>query len=440
MAVAGALYAPWLMPVSAQVFLEPTDSPWNALDVFEPTPFARQWERASGRGPSTAPEDNPVKTRQHPGYEPVGGRLGSWMFHPSLTVGSRYDNNVFSSSTIKSGDVALRAQPALRADTLWGRHSVSLQGDLRAHRYRRFSGLDRTDANLRARTRIDLSHAAVLLGNFRAASLNESVGSLSSPAGAVEPTPYSLMSGEAAYRHRFSRMTASVGGRFESYDFGTTRAQDGTIIDQSSRDGQIYAAHSRLDYAVSPKLGLFTALEINRREIRGTPTVPLGSDGYRMLAGVNLELSRLITGEFGIGHARQRFDSATIGPIAGPSYRATLTWSPTRLVDLYMKAERIVTQASETDAAGIRADVVQLGVDYEFRRNIVLSLSGTYEKDRFFGRDRTDTVHASLAEARYRLNRTYSLSLSHRYIRRTSTIPLFSYDKHEVGVDVTARF
>ena len=110
------------------------------------------------------------------------------------------------------------------------------------------------------------------------------------------------------------------------------------------------------------------------------------------------------------------------------------------MIDVFMKAERIVTQASDTDASGIRADAIQLGIDYEFRRNVVLSLSGTYEKDRFIGRDRVDTVYSSLAEARYLLNRTYSLSLQHRYIQRNSNIPAFSYDKHEVGIDVTARF
>ena len=45
------------------------------------------------------PEDMPVKTRQQPGYEPVGIRAGSWMFNPSLIAGSFYDSNVFSSNT-----------------------------------------------------------------------------------------------------------------------------------------------------------------------------------------------------------------------------------------------------------------------------------------------------------------------------------------------------
>jgi hypothetical protein len=48
------------------------------------------------------------------------------------------------------------------------------------------------------------------------------------------------------------------------------------------------------------------------------------------------------------------------------------------LIDVKFKAEQIVTQASETDATGIRADALALGLDYEFRRNVILSVWGTY--------------------------------------------------------------
>lgn len=440
-AASGLLLAAWLSPAPAQVILPPmppADPPWNALEIFEPLPFAQQWERATiGK---VAPEDTPVKTRQHPGYEPVGARLGSWMFNPSLTARTTYDSNVFASNTLQKGDVALQVLPVLRANTLWERHSISLQGDLRTAQYSRYSNLNYTDANFRARGRIDLSHASAILAHFRAAHLNEPIGSVSSPAGAIEPTPYSFYSGGAAYRHQFNRLTASFGTQFDSYDYGSTRAQDGSIIDQSSRDGQIYVGFGRLDYAFSPAFGLFSALEINRRTIRGTPTQPLGSNGYRVLGGVNMQLARLVTGEIGIGYAEQRFEAATIGTIAGPSYRAILRWSPTRMVDVFLRAERIVTQTSDTSASGIRADAIQAGFDYEFRRNVVFSLSGIYEKDRFFGQDRTDDVYSSLAEARYLLNRRHSISLRHRYVRRDSSDPIYTYDKHEVGVDVTARF
>ena len=60
-----------------------------------------------------APEDMPVKTRQQPGYEPVGIRADSWMFTPALISGGFYDSNVFSSNTIKKSDLAAVVEPTL---------------------------------------------------------------------------------------------------------------------------------------------------------------------------------------------------------------------------------------------------------------------------------------------------------------------------------------
>jgi hypothetical protein len=441
--------APWVAAVllvcaasaSAQVVPPPTapaGPPWNSLEVFEPVPFAKSWERATLEGIN--PEDTPVITRQHPGYEPQGIRAGAWMFHPGVTLGSFYDSNVFASNTTKRSDVALVVHPTLRANTLWERHWIGLQADLQSGFYRENPGLDYTDASLKGRARIDLTHASAILASFRVAQLHEGVGSLSSPAGAVQPTPYKLASGDATYWHQFNRLTVSAGIRTDAYDFGSTRAQDGTIISQSSRDGQIYTGHGRLDYVISPKFGLFTALEGNHREIRGMPAQSLDSNGYRVLGGATIELSRIVTGEVGFGYSRQDFAAQSIGTIEGPSYRVLLTWSPTRSIDVHVRAEQIVTQASDTDATGIRADAVQVGVDYEFRRNVVVSVSGTYEKDKFFGQLRRDNVYSSLAEVKYLLNRYGSVSLRYRYLNRDSNIPSSAYDKHQVGLNVTAQY
>jgi len=426
--------------------------PWNAQRVFEPILYPRLWwdvDSLLGRPPEdapvTPPEDLPVRIRQQPGYEPVGVRAGSWMFYPSLTAGGFYDSNVFSSNIMKRADMALRVHPAMFARTLWDRHEVTLQADVWSDFYRNNPGLDQTNASIRQRGRIDVRHDIAILTNFIAASLNEGVGTLSSPAAAVKPTPYTLVSGDVTYWQQFNRLVASFGSRIDSYDYGSTVAQNGAVIDQSNRDGQIYVGHGRLDYALSgatfrPKLGVFTALDVNKRDIRGVPAQPLHSDGYRVLSGVNVEFTHLITGEFGIGYARQRFDAASIGTNEGLEYRAFITWSPTRLIDVKFKAEQIVTQASETDATGIRADALALGLDYEFRRNVILSVWGTYENDKFLNQQRRDNVYATFGEIKYLFNRFSSMAFRHKYIQRESNIPFFSYDKHEVGIYVTTQF
>ncbi|MEW6451630.1 MAG: outer membrane beta-barrel protein [Pseudomonadota bacterium] len=426
---------------TAQVVLPLTpemESPWNTQRVFEAVPFAQRWGMSGVD--EILPEDTPVKTRIHPGYEPVGVRAGTWMFVPSLSVGGLYTSNAFSSPTNKQSDTVLQVKPSLRAYTLGEGNSLAVQADMQSDTYRRNPGLDQVDASIRARGRYELWHDAAILTNFRAALLHDAVGSLTSPAGAVEPTPYSYIGGDATFWQQFNRLAVSAGARVESYSYGSTRAQDGSIINQDSRSGQIYSGHGRVEYTIAPSFGVFGSVEGNRRELRGTPTTPLGSDGYRALGGVNIEFSKLIWGEIGVGYADQQFDSPTISRIAGPAYRAMLVWKPTRSIDVKLKAESIVTQAVDTDATGIRADAVQIGVDYEFRRNVVLSLAAIYEKDRFVGQFRTDKVYSTLAEIKYLFNRHWSISARHQYTNRDSNIPNFVYDKHEIGINVAAQF
>jgi hypothetical protein len=440
-APAAAIVLGLVSPANAQIVPSPYEevaAPWNAQRVFESSPLPNLPDQDARE--ELLPEDTPVKNRQQPGYEPVGIRSGSWLFSPALISGGFFDSNVFSSNTNKRSDLAAVFEPSLRANTLWDRHGIDLRLDAQSTVYNQNPGLDQTNASLKGNAWFDIAHDMAVLTNFQAAHLNESVGTLSSPANAVQPTPYDLLSGDVSLRKEFNRLTTSIGFRTDSYTYGSTRAQNGTIIDQSSRDGQIYSVHSRIDYAFSQTFGWFTSVEGNERNIRGVPGQPLDSQGYRALSGVTVAMSNLLTGEFGAGYVQQRFVDPTIGTIEGPSYRARLTWRPTRLLDVHFNAEQLVTETADTSSVGVFANALQLGADYELRRNVIVSVAGGYETDSFFGQLRKDHVTTTDASIKYLLNRYGAISLYHRYTNRNSDIPAFSYDKHQVGINVTAQF
>jgi hypothetical protein len=428
-------------PSNAQVIPSSPDltsAPWSAQRVFEPTPLADLRDPSTIEQPK--PEDTPVRTRVQPGYEPVGIRSGSWMFNPSMTAGTFFDSNVFSSNTMKQSDVAAVLEPALRAHTLWDRHGIDLKLGAQSIFYGANPGLDQTSYGIRGSGWIDVARDLKVLTSFQASHLYEGVGTISSPANAVQPTPYDLYSDDITVRKEFNRWAVAIGGGVESYNFGSTRAQNGTIITQDARDGQIYTVHGRTDYAFSSRLGWFASAEFNQRDLRGTSTQSLDSHGYELLTGLNVALTNLITGEFGVGYVNQRFDDPTIGTIEGPAYRAMLTWSPTRLIDVHLKAEQVITQTSDTSVTGVIANAVQLGADYELLRNVVISVAGGYENDQFHGEPRTDKVSTVDSRIKYMLNRFASVSVFHKYIQRDSNISSFSYDKNLVGLNVTAQF
>jgi len=422
--------------IPAQEILMP---PWNVQHVFEPTALPQLGD-PTAREEEVAPEDTPVKNRFHPEYAARGIRAGDWMFNPSLSAGAFYDSNVFSSPSGQQGDVATVLGANLRGSSLWERHGINVQLSTLSTVYSNHSGLNQTDATFGSTAHYDIDHSTQVLGLFNVGFLHEGVGSLTSPTGAVEPTPFSVVSGDLTLRKELGRVTTSLGARIDSYNFGSTRAQNGSIITQDSRDGPIYTAHGRTDYAFSEKSAFFTSIEGNWRDLRGTPTQSLESYGYRALAGFDLLFTQLIKGEIAAGYQRQHFFASSIGNIEGPTYRAMLIWSPSRQVDVHFNAEQIVTDASDTSATGILASAAQLGVDYEFRPNVIVSTTATYEKDRFQGQPREDNVYAAGAQVKYALNNVVSLSFRYAFTRRESNVPDDNFSKHVVGLNASAHF
>jgi hypothetical protein len=241
-APAAAIVIGLASPANAQVIPSTNEAvapPWNAQRIFESSSLPELTDPDSRE--EVPPEDTPVKNRQQPGYEPVGIRAGSWMFSPALISGGFYDSNVFSSNTNKRSDIAAVFEPSLRANTLWERNGIDVRLDEQSTVYNQNPGLDQNNASLKGNAWFDIAHDMQVLTSFQIAHLNEGVGTLTSPANAVQPTPYDLLSGDVTLRKQFNRWTTSVGVRVDSYQYGSTLAQDGTVINEDSRDGQIYS-------------------------------------------------------------------------------------------------------------------------------------------------------------------------------------------------------
>jgi hypothetical protein len=100
----------------------------------------------------------------------------------------------------------------------------------------------------------------------------------------------------------------------------------------------------------------------------------------------------------------------------------------------------MVTQSWDLSTNGILASAVQLGVDYEFRPNVVLLTAATYERDHFQGQTRNDNVYVVDTRIKYLPNNVGSITLGYTYTRRDSNAPDASFDKHRVSVNASARF
>ena len=97
----------------------------------------------------------------------------------------------------------------------------------------------------------------------------------------------------------------------------------------------------------------------------------------------------------------------------------------------------------ESGLAGSPARVdsnVEVTLDYELRRNLIVSPSIAYSHEDYPGSSRIDNVFAPELKIDYLVNRNLTLGLGYTYVLRESNVSGVGYDKHYVGVNAQAKF
>ena len=115
----------------------------------------------------------------------------------------------------------------------------------------------------------------------------------------------------------FNRFQVGVGAAHKIYNY-----DDIDLIDQDFRDSDVTTVGGRLRYAFSPGYAVFSDFRYNWRDYRIDDND--NSEGWRALAGVQFEVTRLLRGEVGVGYQEQDYDNPLIGTVSGLSYEAAL--------------------------------------------------------------------------------------------------------------------
>ena len=225
----------------------------------------------------------------------------------------------------------------------------------------------------------------------------------------------------------------SVGAAFDWFKYDAVDATP-----QSFRDGNIVTTGGRISYLASPGYRIFGDFRYNWRDYNGVRIVD--SDGWRALAGVEFEVTRLISGELGVGYTEQTYDFAGSSTTSAFSYHGALTWNPTSLMTVRFNADRTI-EDSTFDRAGRVQDSAKLVVDYEVLRELVFSPSVGFAFNDYENTPLDDFRIEAGAELEYKVNRFMSVGSRYKYSYNDVTGPgLTDWDRHLVGVYAKARF
>lgn len=393
-------------------------------------------ERAASDDPSRVP----VAERPRPEFEPAGVRLGAVLFYPKLLAGLRYDSNVYATEVDPQSDIAAVVSPQLIAR--YDSSRLAWEADVGADvfRFRRFTGENRVDAHARFRAQSEFAPDLKFETVLEAARRHELRGESSTPIDAATPVPYNDLRAEAAITKLFNRLGLTAGVKVRNLTYEDVDSFDGTLLDQTWRDGTIVTGTLKPFYEVAPGYRVYGRIAVNNRDYKGTGEENRDSDGYDLRGGVEFGLTPLISGNVEFGYLSQSYVNPQIDTVDGFAMSGKLVWLATGLTTVTAFADRFV---SETTTPGVSARLdttFGLKVDHELLRNLVLTAGAKFQKEDFVGSTRKDDVTKLTVGADYRPNPYAKLGVRYDYVQRDSTDFIYSFDRHVVMFNATAQY
>lgn len=365
-----------------------------------------------------------VRERPHPEFEAVGGRLGAFTLYPKVEVRAEATDNVYATDANRVEDGIGRLLPSAALVSGWSRHALTLYADADIARF-----VDRSDESYETyragfTSRIDLMRTSSLDVAASSGRFVEPRTNANTPASAARPIDYALSNLELSGVRTFNRLRLSAEFAAEHVDYDDGRTVAGAIVEQDNRDRAAYDFTLQGDHAVSPATAVFVraAWTSTDYETAGTLLQPArDSDGYRVFAGVDFDLTDLARGEVAVGYFAHEFEAVAYDRSDGYAVQALVEYFPTRLTTLTASASRSLQDAAIVGAGGFVSTNIGIRADVEVRRNIILTGSAAYGDDAYQGIDRSDIRTNLSLGATYLMSRNLGLSVGYARLEQDSS-------------------
>ena len=383
-----------------------------------------------------------VKERPKPEYNTDGIRSGSFVYRPELTLGIEYDDNVFATSSNKVSDFIATAAPSLIIETDRPVHSLRLSADAETRQYLDEDSESHTNFGLSGEGRLDVRRGTFLNAGGGIRQFHEgrtAVGVVRNSEELIEVDQSRVFFGGS---REFGRTRLQSSYTFQDTDFMDARDGIGQVLDQDFRDREDIEIEVRGDYAVSPDTAVFTRVRVFDQNYKETPlSLSRDQDGFVIEVGADFDLTEVMRGEIGVGYIDIGYDEATRDGFNSVNITGDIEWFATPLITVSADASRTVRPSGILNSPSTLETRIGAGVDYEWRRNIVLSAGASYSDVNFRDVDRDDKRVGFYAEASYLMNRSvaFTAGVYRNDLDSDGALAQSDFDKTQILFGVTLR-
>ena len=372
----------------------------------------------------------------------LGVRVGSFILRPEASVSLEWSDNVFFSQNNEQEDFILRVSPQLVLESEWNRHKARFSTGASFGHFFQNEGDSFVDAWGEAQGIYDISRIAAIRATVRADQLHDRRGDIDVANASLEPVEYAIYSARVDGRYKPNRIRLSpfVEYSFHNYEDNSTITGESNNDD---RDRSRVGGGLEVGYEFLRGYEAFARAQIDRvAYVDSVDDNGLERDsvGVKGLAGVRIDLTRLITADLGLGFVRRDYEDSSLNTLSGVTAEATATWSLTPLTTLVFTAERDIEETTQGAASGVFTTVGEIEVVHSLRRDLLISaFTNAVDRD-FEGGGRQETSLGAGLGAEWVLNRNMSLEGRYEFSRRDSTLSGRDYTANQVTIGLTTKY
>lgn len=316
----------------------------------------------------------PARLARFEPYDPVGIRVGSFVFLPEIEIGGLTTSNVLNSPVAQS-DIAAEIATTSRLVSNWSRHAVELRGTTFTTYHDDFPSEDDRAWGVEARGRLDITrrtNVQAILGHDRTQESRTAIDA--STAG--ERADVTVDRAEVALNHRFNRLSVQLRGSVSDTTYSDT---NGTS--NADRDTLETRQIARASWEFKPTFSAFAEQELNQREKSALPPDGISRDsaGTRTRVGVDFGANgAILRGTISVGYGQQNPDDSRLRTVEAFLFDANLAWRPSEITSFLLTAQSDIYDTTTTNSGGVVSHRVGLEARHAFRRYLIATAGLTY--------------------------------------------------------------
>jgi hypothetical protein len=383
-------------------------------------------------GPIRKPTKRKAHAEPDDPYAPLGLDAGGFVLFPAIELIGGYDTNP-ARTTGGSGAALYSVAPELKAQSNWSRHELKadLRGSYTGYSPDETPTLSRPYFNGKVDGRIDVTHDTRIDLSARDIVSTDNPGSPNLQAGLSKLPVFTTFGGSAGLGQRFNRLEVEVKGDAQRTIYQNSSLTDGSTASNEDRQYNQYTGTLRGSYELTPGVKPFVegSVDTRRHDLETDFSgYQRDSKGFTGKAGSTFEISRLLTGEVGLGYTHRTYDDPRLSDLNGLIGDASLIWTASALTSVKLTGSSTVGEATVPGVSGVLYRDAGLQVDHAFRRWLIGTVKVGIGQDDYVGMDRTDNRYSAGLGLTYKLNRNAQIKGELRQEWLRSNVPGNDYN------------